>query len=270
MPDPTFTPPAGTYISAQTINLADSSSAPYFYIYYTTDGTTPVPGVSNLFYPQVGILVSSSEAIKAIAVTPGYTPSNVVSAAYAILPPPGFTTGPGATTSMTVTPGSTSGNTGTVSVVGTNGFSGTANLTCSVTTAMIGVNDMPTCSLSPTSVTISGTAAQTSTLTAGTTATTSSENRLHKLFWPTTSGVSLALMLFLILPRRRRSWLAMVAVLVLFAVAGLTACSGSGGGGGGGGGNSGTTVGTYTITVTGSANSGAGTATISTIALTVN
>ena len=197
IPDPTFDPPAGTYTSAQQVNLADSNSAAH--VYYTTDGSLPVPDVSPEYSPGNAIPVDASETISAIAEVTGYTPSNVVSAAYTInLPPPGFTTGPGATTSMILMPGSTSGNTGTVSVVGTNGFAGSVNLTCAVTTSIAGVNDMPTCVLSPTSVTISGTAAQTSTLTVVTTAATTSENRMQKLLWPTTGGTAVALTLFFI------------------------------------------------------------------------
>lgn len=268
IPDPTFAPPAGTYTSTQNIALADSNPAAH--IYYTTDGSTPVPDVSPEFSPGNAIPVDASQTINAIAVVTGYTPSNVVSAAYTInLPPPGFTTGPGATTSMIVTAGSTSGNTGTASVVGTNGFSGTVDLTCAVTSAMTGVNDMPTCSVSPTSVNISGNNAQTSTLTVNTTPPSSADNRVQDLFWTTTGGTTIALTMFIITPRRRRSWVGLATLLVILAAVGLTSCSGSGGsgGGGGGGGNSGTTLGSYTITVTGT--SAGMSTTVGTVALTV-
>jgi subtilase family serine protease len=183
---------------------------------------------------------------------------------------PSFGPSPGTgSASISVAPGATTGNTATISVVGTYGFAGTVSMSCAVTTTITNGNDMPTCTLSPTSVDISGSAASTSTLTAHTTAATSAENRMQKLIWPTTGGTALALLMFFITPRRRRSWLAMVALAVMFAAMGLTACGG-GGGGGGGGGNSGTTAGTYTITVTGSANSGAETNKISTVTLTVN
>jgi hypothetical protein len=52
-----------------------------------------------------------------------------------------FAPGSGGTTSLTVTPGTTTGNTGTISVAGTNGFSGIVDLTCSVTTKLTGVSD---------------------------------------------------------------------------------------------------------------------------------
>jgi probable HAF family extracellular repeat protein len=179
---------------------------------------------------------------------------------------PSFTAGSGGTTSLSVSPGSTTGNTGTISVVGTNGFSGTVNLTCTVATSMTGVNDMPTCSLNPTSVTLSGTTPQTSTLTVSTTAASSAVNRMQRLFAPMTGGTALALVAFFLVPKRRRNWLVMLGLFVLIISASAIGCGG-GGSKGGGGGNSGTTAGTYTITVTGA--SGGINATVATVKLTV-
>ncbi len=53
-----------------------------------------------------------------------------------------------------------------------NSWTGTVALTCAVTTSISNATSAPTCSLSPTSVSISSTTAQTSTLTATTTSTT--------------------------------------------------------------------------------------------------
>ncbi len=180
---------------------------------------------------------------------------------------PSFTAGSGGTTSLTLAHGATTGNAGTISVVGTNGFSGTVNLACKATTLMTNVNDMPTCSLSPLSVKIQGATAQTSTLTINTTAATSANNQLKKVIWPSAGGATLALLLFFTLPKRR-NWLAMLGVLVLFVSVGTLGCGGGGSSqGSGGGGNSGTTVGSYTITVTGT--SGALSVTVGTVTLTV-
>jgi hypothetical protein len=192
------------------------------------------------------------------------------SIALTITAQPSFTAGSGETTSITIGRGATTGNTGTISVVGTNGFSGTVSLSCKVSTAMTNVNDMPSCTLNPASVTISGTGAQTSTLTISTTAATSSENQLKKGLWPSAGGAALALLVFFAVPKRR-NWLGMMCILALLVFVGILGCGGGGGsqggGGGGGGGNSGTTVGNYTITVTGT--SGTISATVGTITLTV-
>ncbi len=189
-----------------------------------------------------------------------------------ITPQPAFTAGSGGTTTMSLAPGATTGNTGTVSVAGTNGFSGTVNLTCAVNTSITGVEDKPTCSLNPTSVVISGSASQTSTLTVNTTAASSGQNDIRKLIWPA-HGTALALLVLLWVPRRRCASLAIAGAALLFAFLGLAGCGGGGGNGGGGSGggsgsgNPGTTAGTYTITVTGT--SGSVNATVATITLTV-
>ena len=184
-----------------------------------------------------------------------------------IIAQPGIAPGSGGTTSLTVTPGAIIGNTGPISVAGTNGFTGIVDLTCSVSTTLTGVNDMPTCSLNPTSVTISGAAAQTSTLTVNTTAASSAENQKRRLFWPSTSGATFALVLLFVRPRKRKDRVALIGLLLLFVSTGFVGCGGGSIGGGGGGGNGGTTPGAYTITVTG--RSGSVSATVGAVALTV-
>jgi hypothetical protein len=76
---PTFSEGGGTYASAQTITLSDTT--PGAAIYYTTNGTTPTTSST----PYSGaITISASETIGAIAVAPGYSASSVASAAYQI------------------------------------------------------------------------------------------------------------------------------------------------------------------------------------------
>jgi hypothetical protein len=145
-----------------------------------------------------------------------------------------------------------SNGTATITLSPVNGFTGAINLSCVVTTSISSPNDMPSCTI-PTTVTISGSAAQTATLTINTTAATSSMAAPIQLLWPAAGGTALALLGFLAVPRRRRNWLLMLGLLALFAGAGVVGCgggSGSSGGGGGGGGNSGTSTGAYTVTVT--------------------
>ena len=228
-PAPVLSLPSGSYSSPQSLTITDLLTGAT--IYYTPDGTTPTASSAKYTGP---ITVSSTETIEAIAVATGYSPSAVTTAAY--ISAPGVAPGSGGTTSLTVTAGATTGNTGTISVVGTNGFSGIVDLTCSVTTTLTGVSDMPTCSLNPTSVTISGGAAQTSTLTVNTTAASSAENRNRSLFWPSASGAPFALGLLFVRPRKQRNWVALIGLLLLFVSTGLIACGGGSSGGGGGGG----------------------------------
>lgn len=78
-PDPVISPAGGTYMNAQNVTLTDSDANAT--IYYTTDGSTP----SSSSTPYTGaIQVASSETIKAIAVDPSLTNSNVVTSAYVI------------------------------------------------------------------------------------------------------------------------------------------------------------------------------------------
>jgi hypothetical protein len=161
--------------------------------------------------------------------------------ALTVTPPSSFTlSGP----SITVVAGATTGNTSTITVIPSNGFTGTINLSCSIQPAA--VSGQLTCSLMPTSVTIAETTPQTSTLTVTSTATKISRNRINKLIWPSTGGTALALLLLCGIPRRRRNWLAMIGLLVLFVSLGAIGCTG-----GGGGGTQGTAPQSYTITVTG-------------------
>jgi hypothetical protein len=166
-------------------------------------------------------------------------------------------------TAVIVTPGATTGNTSTITVTPTNGFTGPVNLGCSI--SPIAANYPATCSFSPASVAISGTSAATSTLTVTTTAASSSALTHPKLPgepWYAAGGATLACLLLFGIPARRRSWRALLGMLALLALlsGGFLAC---GGGSSGGGGSTGTTPGNYSITVTASSGSVSASNTIS-------
>ncbi|MGB6687679.1 MAG: chitobiase/beta-hexosaminidase C-terminal domain-containing protein [Terracidiphilus sp.] len=76
---PTFSVKPGTYSSAQSVNLSDTT--PGSTIYYTTNGATPTTK-SSVF--ETTISVKSTETIKAIAVASGDVNSAVVTATYTI------------------------------------------------------------------------------------------------------------------------------------------------------------------------------------------
>src|SRR5262249_35567882 len=76
---PTFSPVPGTYSSAQSVTIADST--PGVTIYYTTDASTPTPSSAVSASP---LDVSATETVNAIAVASGYTNSAVASAPYTI------------------------------------------------------------------------------------------------------------------------------------------------------------------------------------------
>jgi len=78
---PVFSPAVGTYTSAQSVTITDSTTGAA--IYYTVNGTMPT--TSSMKYTGA-ITVSATETIEAIAVAAGYANSAVASAKYTIVP----------------------------------------------------------------------------------------------------------------------------------------------------------------------------------------
>ena len=76
---PTFSPSPGTYTTAQTITISDSTSGAI--IYYTTDGTTPTSSSPVYSSP---VTVSATGSLEAIANAAGYSNSAIGTAAYTI------------------------------------------------------------------------------------------------------------------------------------------------------------------------------------------
>jgi len=156
--------------------------------------------------------------------------------------------------------------TATVTLSAGSTYSGTMNMACTLVTSPAGAQDLPVCSLSPSSVAITAGGNGTTKLTVTTTASSTSSlaRPSGQIPWRLGSGgvVLAALMLFGI-PAKRRRWLSTMVLLAVVAVAGVIGC---------GGGqsspppvtNPGTTAGDYTFTVTGtdSANSTITTSTI--------
>jgi len=77
--NPTFSPAAGTYPTAQSITINTTSGAS---IRYTTDGSTPSPTVGTVYSGPFD--VSATKTIKAIGYETGWTSSAVSSATYTI------------------------------------------------------------------------------------------------------------------------------------------------------------------------------------------
>jgi hypothetical protein len=81
---PTFSLSAGTYHSAQTVAITDTT--PGAVIYYTVNGAAPTTSSNKYTAP---ITINAAVTVQAVALAPGYTLSNPSSAAYtfAALPP---------------------------------------------------------------------------------------------------------------------------------------------------------------------------------------
>jgi sugar lactone lactonase YvrE len=233
---PTFSPAAGTYTSAQSVSISDTTTGAI--IYYTTNGSSPT--ASSTQY-NAAIPVGVSETIEAIAIAPGYGNSPVATAAYTInIPVPSF--------SLTSSPSSAAVSSGqsttiTLTVTPTNGFSQPVSFTCS------GLPSGDACSFAPSSVTPSG-AAVNSTMTI---APSSSAAASRLLPWQK-AGVGLALALLLWPFGRRKNGYRVVMVILSIACVVATGCLSS------------QKPQNYTVSITAS---GGGTTQTSSISLTV-
>jgi sugar lactone lactonase YvrE len=206
---PTFSPAVGTYTSAQSVSISDSTAGAI--VYFTTNGTTPT--ASSTQYSAT-ISVSTSETIQAIAVAPGYSNSAVATAAYTINLPAATFSLTSSTSSATISSGQSA--TITLTVTPANGFTQTVSFACA------GLPSGYECSFAPSTVTPSG-AAVTSTMTIASNAIALGRRTLP---WQKAgAGLSLALLIWPFSRRKNRYRLAMLLLLAgAFALAG---CGGS-------------------------------------------
>lgn len=142
-----------------------------------------------------------------------------------------------------------------VSVLPVGGFTGTVNLTCSVTGTKSGDVNIPQCSFNPATISITDTNSVQATLTVTTIGAGTSAALEPGNYWSATRrALALACVIFIGFSARRRSLSMLRLMACLIVLGGMLACGGGGGAGsggaGGGGGSSaaGTTPDTYTIT----------------------
>lgn len=232
---PTFSLAPGTYPMAQTVTIGDATSGAT--IYFTTNGTTPTTASTIYAGP---ITVTATETVQAIALAIGYTQSAVGSAAYTIVTPDFSLSPASATLSLP------SGGLGTdvITIAPQNGVFGSAvQLSC----AVIGPAPAPTCTLSPTSVTL-GSKSLTSTLTITVPSATAMFEpsiepglaaSLHAAWLPF-AAMGFVFLAGLIKESRKYIWLCCLLLLALMQ----TACGGTRTAGN-------LSLGVYTVTVTG-------------------
>lgn len=189
-------------------------------------------------------------------------------------PPPSFSV---AGTAVSVTAGATTGNTSTITITPSGGFTGTVSLNAAVTASPAGavfppdftwqgwsVNSVP-------QVTITASGSQSVTLVISTTApsTSCSVDRRSVPALPWSGGAAaLACILLFGIPARRRRWRAYLGAVLLCVILALAASACSSGSPSHVCNNvatSGTTAGTYTVTITGTSGSTTATSTLTLI-----
>jgi hypothetical protein len=245
-PTGTITLSSGTYTSAATALAAAAAT-------FTIPANSLAVGSDTLTATYSGdVNYISSVGSEPVTVNPVPAPNIAVSGA-----------------NVSVTAGATTGNTSTITVTPSGGFTGAVTLTAAITAGPAGANDQPTLSFGTTSpVNITGTSAGTATMTVSTTASTSSCNASlesgPRAPWLTGGGAVLAFVLLFGIPARRRTWRKMLGGLaLLIAVAGgVTACGGAGSKACTVTSVAGTTPGAYTATVTATAGTITNTATV--------
>jgi len=249
-----------------TVMLFGSNYYSYGVYGYSSASTALTGGSATITIPA-GALPSGVDSLQAYfddAASGQVDAAGIASVVVANASGPSFTiTG----TAVTLKAGATAGNTSTITVTPTGGFTGSVTLTAAITSSPTGAQDLPTLSFGSTSpVTITGPTVGTATLTITTTAAagcTQASQMQPGAPWYTGAGAGLICVLFG-MSVSRRSWRTALGTLVLLLTlaAGLTACGSSTCKSS----TSGTTPGTYTITITGT--SGA-TAAAGTVTLTV-
>jgi autotransporter-associated beta strand protein len=82
---PTFNPPAGGYLGAQSVTISSLTAGAT--IYYTTNGSTPTT-TSPVYSTSITVPVNATMTIQAIATAPGFATSGVGSATYGTVATP--------------------------------------------------------------------------------------------------------------------------------------------------------------------------------------
>jgi hypothetical protein len=147
-----------------------------------------------------------------------------------------------------VSPGSSA--TGSVTLTAGSTYSGTLNLTCSLTASPAGAKSLPTCSLNPVSTNLASGGSGSAVMTVNTSAASPASARLN--LWRMSGGPVLAALIMFGIPLRRNRWASALMVLLVMIGGGVIGC----GGGGGASPKSvqpstpATTAGSYTFTMT--------------------
>jgi len=118
---------------------------------------------------------------------------------------------------------------GSVTISTGSSYSGTIDLTCTLTTSPSGAQSLPTCAISPATLPLASGANGSSTVTVSTTAasTTAMAKPAGSNLFGFGGGLALAGLLMFGISARRRRWLSMLALLLVTVGAAAIGCGGS-------------------------------------------
>ena len=154
-----------------------------------------------------------------------------------------------------------SSGTSAITATGASSYAGPNTITlssCTLASSPAGATDLPTCTVTGTTVTFASgaTSGTGGSVSIGTTGPSSSAVKAARLNTPSRTGrwagagvVAVAGLLLFGIPARRRKWRSLLGIFVVAAAFGIL--SGCGSGGGHSTTNPGTTAGAYTFTLTG-------------------
>jgi len=229
---------------------------------YTSTAATLVNGSATINIIAGGLAVGSDTLTASYAPdrtdSPIYTSASgtaaVTVSAVVVPPAPAFAISGSA---VTVAAGATTGNTSTITLTPSGGFTGNVQLIAAITASPNGAVELPTLSFSTNPVSASGTTTLTITTTAAVAATKTTSGLVNPKGpgrWYAAGGATLACILLFGIPAKRRSWrttLGMLLLLVALAGSGVLACGGTTTSITETQATPGTTAGAYTITVIG-------------------
>lgn len=134
---PTFTPPGGSYSTAQTVSLVSKTID--VALYYTLDGSAPTTASARYTTP---LAVTATETIRAIAIAPGFPQSAIASATYTMTSPQAAT--PAITQTITIAEATASvtvyyTTTGTTPTAASTKYTGPITLSSSSTLKFIAI-----------------------------------------------------------------------------------------------------------------------------------
>ncbi|MGA9041438.1 MAG: protease pro-enzyme activation domain-containing protein [Terriglobales bacterium] len=227
--------PTGTVTFADTFGAIPGGSS----FVLNSQGNTASPNgiafdagthtISGSYSGDVSFNPSNTTQSQTVVITPGFSASVPTAGSQVVISAPGASGG------------------SSVTIATSTGFSGTIGLACA------GLPSESSCLFTPSSLTASGTPAQTAVAilvktTAATAMLRSRQKTNYLAHWAAGSGLVFSVVLLGVPKRRRSRGLPLLAMLMLIVV--LPGCGGgSGGGGGGPPPNQGTPPGTYNVVV---------------------